>query len=360
LTALLKDIPVRVVLLTGRLGAADRRAALSAIESGYAGIVVGTHALIQEKVQYHKLGLAVVDEQHRFGVRQRMALAGMGTSAGDPDLLVMSATPIPRSLALSLYGDLDLSYLDERPPGRQPIRTVHRASQKRTKVWEFLREQVAAGRQAYVVYPLVEESEKVDLLAATAEYERLASEVFPDLRLGLVHGQMPGEEKDATMRAFAAGELDILVATTVIEVGIDVANATVMVIEHAERFGLSQLHQLRGRVGRGAEESWCILLSDADPETAERLQTLVRTDDGFEIARADLRLRGMGDFFGARQHGLPAFRFFDPEKDEQLLYRARDDARRVIESDPELAEHAAYREVLETRWAQCEKMYDVG
>jgi len=296
-------------------------------------------------------------------VRQRMALAEMrgdGDGAADPDLLVMSATPIPRSLALSLYGDLDLSFLDERPPGRQPIRTVHRPQQKRTKVWDFLREQVAAGRQAYIVYPLVEESEKVELLAATAEYQRLATEVFPDLRVGLVHGQMPGEEKDATMRAFGAGELDILVATTVIEVGIDVANATVMVVEHAERFGLSQLHQLRGRVGRGADESWCILLSDADPETAERLQTLVRTEDGFEIARADLRLRGMGDFFGARQHGLPAFRFFDPENDEDLLGRARDFARRIIESDPELAEHGAFREILETRWAQREKMYDAG
>ncbi len=360
LATLLGGIPVHVVLLTGRLGAAERREALAAILSGEAEIVVGTHALIQETVRFHRLGLAVVDEQHRFGVRQRMALAEMGNGDEDPDLLVMSATPIPRSLALSLYGDLDLSFLDERPPGRQPIRTVHRPQQKRMKVWDFIREQVRAGRQAYIVYPLVEESEKVDLLAATAEYERLATEVFPDLRLGLVHGQLPGEEKDATMRAFAAGELDVLVATTVIEVGIDVANATVMVVEHAERFGLSQLHQLRGRVGRGADESWCILLSDADPATADRLQTLVRTEDGFEIARADLRLRGMGDFFGARQHGLPVFRFFDPEKDEDLLGRARDFARRIIEGDPELERHPAFREILETRWSQREKMYDVG
>jgi ATP-dependent DNA helicase RecG len=362
LVRLLEGIPVQVVLLTGRLGVADRRAALAAIASGDASVVVGTHALIQESVQFGRLGLAVVDEQHRFGVRQRMALAEMGDAdgAGSPDLLVMSATPIPRSLALSLYGDLDFSILDERPPGRQPIRTVMRPQHKREKVYDFIREQVAAGRQAYLVYPLVEESEKVDLLAATAEYERLRTEVFPELRLGLVHGQMPGEEKDSAMLAFAAGELDILVATTVIEVGIDVANATVMVIEHAERFGLSQLHQLRGRVGRGAEESWCILLSDADPETAERLRTLVRTEDGFEIARADLRIRGMGDFFGARQHGLPAFRFFDPEKDEDLLGRARDHARRLVEADPDLSEHARFREVLETRWQLRERMYDVG
>jgi ATP-dependent DNA helicase RecG len=235
-----------------------------------------------------------------------------------------------------------------------------RPQQKREKVYDFIREQVVAGRQAYLVYPLVEESEKIDLLAATAEYERLRADVFPELRLGLVHGQMPGEEKDSAMLAFAAGELDILVATTVIEVGIDVANATVMVIEHAERFGLSQLHQLRGRVGRGAEESWCILLSDADPATTERLRTLVRTEDGFEIARADLRIRGMGDFFGARQHGLPAFRFFDPEKDEDLLGRARDHARRLVEADPDLLEHARFREVLESRWQLRERMYDVG
>ncbi|HEX9106891.1 MAG TPA: ATP-dependent DNA helicase RecG, partial [Longimicrobiales bacterium] len=280
LTSLLAGLPVKPVLLTGRLGAADRRAALSAIASGYSGIVVGTHALIQETVQFHKLGLAVVDEQHRFGVKQRMALAEAGEGKLNPDLLVMSATPIPRSLALSLYGDLDLSILDERPPGRQPIRTALRPQQKRAAVYDFIREQVAAGRQTYVVYPLVEESEKVDLRAATEEYEHLRTEIFPDLRIGLLHGQMPSDEKDATMRAFAAGEIDILVATTVIEVGIDVANATVMVVEHAERFGLSQLHQLRGRVGRGADESWCILLSEGDPGAQERLRTLARTEDG--------------------------------------------------------------------------------
>ena len=289
-----------------------------------------------------------------------MALAEAGEGRLNPDLLVMSATPIPRSLALSLYGDLDLSILDERPPGRPPIRTALRPQQKRTAVYDFIREQVAAGRQAYIVYPLVEESEKVDLRAATEEYEQLRTEVFPDLRIGLLHGQMPSDDKDATMRAFAAGDIDVLVATTVIEVGIDVANATVMVVEHAERFGLSQLHQLRGRVGRGAGESWCILLSEGDPGAQERLRTLARTEDGFEIARADLRLRGMGDFFGARQHGIPAFRFFDPEKDEDLLGRARDAAREIVAADPELEEHERFREILEKRWQERERMYDAG
>src|SRR5690606_43849 len=277
---------------------------------------------------------AVIDEQHRFGVRQRRALAEMGGAA---DVLVMSATPIPRSLALTIYGDLDLSILDELPPGRQTIRTALRSDRAREKVYDFIRGEVARGRQAYIVYPLVEESEKLELRSATEEYRRLSEEVFPDLRLGLIHGQLTGDEKDATMRAFAAGEVDILVATTVIEVGIDVPNATVMVIEHAERFGLSQLHQLRGRVGRGAEASYCILMASGDGMVANRLRVFANTTDGFEIARADLRLRGMGDFFGARQHGVPAFRFFDPEKDDSLLARAQADARALIESDPELA-----------------------
>ena len=358
LAALLGDIPVRVALLTGRLSAVEHRSALQAIRSGEAQIAVGTHALIQEGVEFAKLGLAVVDEQHRFGVRQRLALAQLGEAV---DVLVMSATPIPRSLALTLHGDLDLSVLDELPPGRQEVRTAVRRESARDKVYDFVRDQVRAGRQAYIVYPLVAESEKVELRAATAEYERLSQEVFPDLRLGLIHGQMPGEQKDATMRALLAGEIDVLVSTTVIEVGIDVANATVMVIEHAERFGLSQLHQLRGRVGRGADESYCILLTEAG-EVTERLRIFAETTDGFVIANEDLRLRGMGDFFGARQHGLPEFRFYDAVKHDPLLYAAREEAREVIGSDPTLSrpEHAVYARVLSTRYAERWKMYGVG
>jgi ATP-dependent DNA helicase RecG len=350
---------VEVALLVGRQSAKAREAARAAVASGAASLVVGTHALIQEGVEFRRLGLAVIDEQHRFGVRQRLRL----TSAGEePDVLVMSATPIPRSLALTLYGDLDMSVLDERPPGRKPIRTGIRDEEARGRVWEFVREEVETGRQAYVVYPLVEESEKIDLKAATAEYETLRTEVFPDLRVGLIHGQLPGEEKDRVMAAFVAGEVDILVSTTVIEVGIDVANATVMVIEHAERFGLSQLHQLRGRIGRGAGQSWCILIAGGGPESGARLRILADTDDGFEIARADLRLRGMGDLFGAKQHGLPDFRFFDPFEHEELLAAARNEAWSVIEADPELArpEHARFRDELVERYGERAKLFEVG
>jgi ATP-dependent DNA helicase RecG len=363
IAALLAGIDAEFVLLTGRLGTRERRDALRRIEDGSAQIVVGTHALIQEAVAFRKLGLAIVDEQHRFGVRQRLALSGAGDEgAAGPDVMIMSATPIPRSLALTLYGDLDMSVIDELPPDRQKIRTAVRQGSARARVYEFVREQVAAGRQAYIVYPLVDESEKVDLRSATAEYERLAADVFADLRMGLLHGQLTGDEKDTTMRAFAAGEINILVATTVIEVGIDVPNASVMIVEHAEGFGLSQLHQLRGRVGRGAAESFCILISDGGPESDERLQVLARTEDGFEIAQADLRLRGMGDVFGARQHGLPAFRFFDPERDDDLLFAAREDARAIVERDPELEapEHERYRRTLSTRFGEREALFGVG
>jgi ATP-dependent DNA helicase RecG len=364
LRKLLDGLPVPVHLLTGRLGAAARREALEAIASGEPGLVVGTHALIQEGVEFGRLGLVVIDEQHRFGVRQRMALAepngaGQGGSRLHPDVLVMSATPIPRSLALTLYGDLDLSVLDERPPGRRPVRTGLRSEAKREQAFAFVREQVRRGRQAYVVYPLVEESEKLELKAATEQYRFLSEEAFPELRLGLIHGQMPGEEKDRVMRSFAAGELDILVATTVIEVGIDVANATVMVIEHAERFGLSQLHQLRGRVGRGAQESYCILLAAA-PEATQRLRIFASTEDGFRIAEEDMRLRGQGDLFGARQSGLPAFRFADLERDERLLALARDLARHVIEGDPDLERYPEFRSALATRYDDRLRLFQVG
>jgi ATP-dependent DNA helicase RecG len=357
LATLLEPLGLTVTLLTGRLPAAARRAAHEVIASGEARIVVGTHALIQDAVDFHRLGLAITDEQHRFGVKQRLALAA---HAANPDVLVMSATPIPRSLALTVYGDLDLSVLDELPPGRQRIRTAVRTEDHRDRVYEFIREEVGKGRQVYLVYPLVEESEKVELRAATAEFERLSTDVFPELRLGLLHGQLHGDEKDAVMGAFAAGGIDILVATTVIEVGIDVANATVMVVEHAERFGLSQLHQLRGRVGRGAQQSYCVLIADA--YAAERLQVLARSTDGFEIARADLMHRGMGDFFGARQHGLPEFRFFDPIRDDDLVARARDAAQHIVGADPDLTrpEHAGLRTAIEERFAERAALYEVG
>jgi len=359
LRRLLAGLPVEVALLTGRLSTAERRAALEAISSGRAQLVVGTHALIQEGVRFARLGLAVIDEQHRFGVRQRMALAELGER---PDVLVMSATPIPRSLAMALYGDLDLTVLDELPRDRKPIRTAVRSEKSRERVYAFIRDQVREGRQAYVVYPLVEESEKLELRAATEEYERLANTVFPDLRVGLVHGQMAGEEKDATMRAFMAGELDILVSTTVIEVGIDVPNATVMLIEHAERFGLSQLHQLRGRVGRGAQESYCILITGGGEEATRRLRIIAQTDDGFEIARQDLALRGMGDLFGARQHGLPEFRYFRPEADDDLLRIAHMRTRAIVAQDPALAlpEHRPLAEALVRRYGERAKMYEAG
>jgi ATP-dependent DNA helicase RecG len=356
---LLGELPAQVVLLTGRMSAAEKRAAVAAIADGSAQVVIGTHALIQEHISFHKLGLAIIDEQHRFGVRQRLALSDLGAAA---DTLVMSATPIPRSLALTVYGDLDLSILDELPPGRQRVRTALREAAARARVYEFVREQVAQGRQVYIVYPLVEESEKVDLKAATAEFKKLSADVFAGLRVGLLHGQLGGDDKDKTMRAFAAGEIDILVATTVIEVGIDVANASVMVIEHAERFGLSQLHQLRGRVGRGAEQSYCILIWEGGEEARERLRIFEQTDDGFEIANADLQLRGMGDFFGARQHGLPEFRFFDIAQDEDLLARARNAARATVLADPALAlpAHLLLRQQLERRYGARARLYDVG
>lgn len=356
LRALLDGIDVNVELHLGRHTARDRQAILPRIESGESHIVVGTHALIQETVAFGRLGLAIVDEQHRFGVRQRLALAEQGER---PDTLVMSATPIPRSLALSYYGDLDISVLDERPPGRQQIRTAVRRPRDLGKVLDFVRSQIAAGRQAYLVYPLVDESETLDLKSAVAEYERLSEDVFPDVEVALLHGQMSGDEKDSTMRRFADGRIQVLVATTVIEVGIDVANATVMVIEHAERFGLSQLHQLRGRVGRGAEESYCILISDMG-EAAERLRIFSRTDDGFAIAEADLRIRGQGDLFGARQSGIPAFRWADLENDLDLMEVGRDYARKIVEGDPQLDEHPRLREALRQRYGDREDLFRTG
>ena len=356
---LLEAMDIRPLLVTGRLAARERREAAEVMARPAPLLVIGTHALVQEATQFARLGFVAVDEQHRFGVEQRKALGAKGES---PDVLLMSATPIPRSLALTLYGDLDVSTLDEKPPGRQPITTALRPESGRERVWQFVDRELEKGRQAYVVYPLIDESEKSDLKAATAAFDELREGPFAGRRLGLLHGRLPGDEKDAVMRAFRDGELDLLVATTVIEVGIDVPNATVMLIEHPERFGLSQLHQLRGRVGRGGEQSYCILLGDVGQEAAERLHVFVDTEDGFEIARADLRLRGMGDLFGERQSGQPAFRIADPLRDEELNAKAREGAERVLARDPELTapESQGLRHVLGTRYARSLELFRVG
>ena len=357
---LVEPLGMTVQILTGQLAASERKKSLEALRDGTAALTVGTHALIQEGVEFQDLGLAVVDEQHRFGVRQRMAL---GEREIPPDTLIMSATPIPRSLAMTLYGDLDLSLLDEMPEGRRPVKTLLRYPSKRGEVHGFVDEQIEAGRQAYIVYPLVEESEKMDLRSATEEYERLSAETFKHRRVGLIHGQLSSAEKDQVMRAFLAGDLDVLVATTVIEVGIDVPSASVMVVEHAERFGLSQLHQLRGRVGRGPAKSYCVLIAEPGAAAAERLKIFRDTSDGFAVAHADLRIRGQGDLFGAQQHGRdPVLRFADLSKDESLLVEAQSRARALVETDPELsgAGVTRIRELMDHRYVERLKLFSVG
>jgi ATP-dependent DNA helicase RecG len=348
---LLSPLGISLGLVTAAVKGRERAQRLAAVAAGELPCVVGTHALVQEGVEFRRLGLAVVDEQHRFGVAQRARLRAKGEH---PDLLVMTATPIPRTLALTLYGDLDVSVLDELPPGRRPVVTVTRPAARRERIYAFLRQQVAAGRQAYIVYPLVEESEALDVQAATEMAARLRERVFPDLTVGLLHGRMPVAEKDAVMHRFKAGEVHMLVATSVIEVGIDVPNASVMLIEHAERFGLSQLHQLRGRVGRGPWKSYCILLTSARPseEARQRIAALTQTNDGFRIAEADLRLRGPGEFFGTRQSGLPGFRVADLLRDTAVLEPARQEALAIIAADPDLGamEHRGLRRALLDRW----------
>lgn len=331
-----EQLEVRVVLLTAGLKGKAKKEALAQVADGSAAIVIGTHAVIQDKVEFQRLGLGIVDEQHRFGVLQRGILKKKGSN---PDILVMTATPIPRTLAMTLFGDLSLSMIDELPPGRTPIETRIYFENRRKQVYDLIRDEVAQGRQAYVIYPLVEESEKSDLKAASQMAEHLQSEIFPGLRVGLLHGRMKPEEKEAVMSSFKKRELDILVATTVIEVGIDVPNATLMVIEHSERFGLSQLHQLRGRVGRGAHRSRCILLTSGklSEDGERRLRVMEATSDGFRIAEADLEIRGPGDFLGTRQSGLPDFRVASILRDGAILEQAREAAFTLLERDAELS-----------------------
>ncbi len=347
------------LLVTGGMGVVERREAQSRLESHEPLLAIGTHALVQEGLRFAKLGLAIVDEQHRFGVEQRAALSGKGA---DPDVLLMTATPIPRSLALTVYGDLDVSVLDERPPGRQPVQTVVRNGSMRSQVFGFLAQQLREGRQAYVVYPLIESSERIDLRAATEMYEELIAGPLKGFTVALLHGRLSGDERDSIMRDFRDGNIQVLVATTVIEVGIDVPNATVMIIEHPERFGLSQLHQLRGRVGRGGAQSYCILLGDVGNDAYRRLTMFAGTEDGFAIAREDLRIRGMGDLFGRNQHGLPAFRIADPERDASLNEDARELADRMLAMDPDLMlpQHTKLRRLLANRYARALELFQTG
>lgn len=356
---LLMPLGIAPVLLTGSRSTRERRELDERLASSEPLLVIGTHALVQERTSFARLGLAIVDEQHRFGVEQRAALGAKGDR---PDVLLLSATPIPRSLALTLYGDLDVTIISERPPGRIRVTTALRPESARGKVLQFVREQVAEGRQVYIVYPVIDESEKTDLKAATTMHAALAEGALHGLRLALMHGRLDAAERDDLMREFQAGKIDVLVATTVIEVGIDVPNATVMLIEHPERFGLSQLHQLRGRVGRGADASYCILLGDVGRDAYERLAILARTDDGFEIARTDLRLRGMGELFGERQSGAPAFRIADPMRDEAQLEAARELAVTILDADADLRkpEHAGLRRVLGERYARSLELFQVG
>lgn len=320
---------VKIELLTGSVTARNKKIIREKLANGECDIVVGTHAIIQNDVQFKNLGLVITDEQHRFGVGQRAALSGKG---GNPHTLVMSATPIPRTLAMMIYGDLDISVLDELPKGRQPVKTYHVPTSYHERIYKFIRKTIASGQQAYIVCPLVSESDS-DLVPATEYYDYLKSTYFSDCTLGLLHGQMKPKDKDAVMNRFYSGEIQLLISTVVIEVGVDVPNATVMAIENAERFGLSQLHQLRGRIGRGSKESTCILLSDAQNEEAvDRFETMCRTTDGFEIAKKDLEMRGPGDFFGSRQHGLPDMRIANLMTDTRILYEAQKTAKELVDN----------------------------
>jgi len=342
--------PLTITLLVGSLSSAEKQNLHDKIRQGELDIVIGTHALIQKDVEFSKLGLAVIDEQHRFGVLQRSALRQKGFN---PHVLVMTATPIPRTMALTLYGDLDISVIDELPPGRQVVKTKCLEPQDREKAYTFLHRQVSNGRQAFIICPLVEESEVLEVKAATTEYERLSKDVFPDLKLGLLHGQMPGNDKEKVMRSFRGGELDILVSTSVVEVGIDVPKASVMMVEGAERFGLSQLHQFRGRVGRDKEQGYCLLIPEKlSREARERLLLMEKVHDGFALAEKDLEIRGPGEFFGARQSGLPDLKLAKLT-DLHSLELARQEAMTLFQSDPDLkkAKHKSLRQQLNRAWS---------
>jgi len=356
-----EPLGVKVALLTSSIKGSEREDLYDRIRRGDIQLVIGTHAVIQEAVEFQRLGLAIIDEQHKFGVVQRGLLKKKGEN---PDVLVMTATPIPRTLAMTIYGDLDVSLIDEMPPGRMPVETKVFHESARGRVYRIVEEEVRKGRQAFIVYPLVEESEKLDLKDATRMAEHLQKDIFPEFRIGLLHGRMKSDEKEAIMMEFKEGKIQILVATTVIEVGIDIPNASVMVVEHAERFGLSQLHQLRGRIGRGRYPSKCILLAQyrSSEEARVRLRAMERTSDGFQIAEEDLNLRGPGEFFGIRQSGLPDFRVAHLVRDTPILIEARKEAFQLIQEDPELAHpsHAALKNNLRKRWRERLELASIG
>ena len=358
LKPLLGKLGYVVALLTGSFSDREKVQLKKLLAEGLVHVAVGTHALLEKNVEFRNLGLAIVDEQHRFGVMQRLGLAHKGVH---PDVLVMTATPIPRTLALTIYGDLDVSVIDELPPGRKPIVTKHVTADHVERVYSFLKKQITEGKQAYVVYPVIEESETQAMKAAEKMHAHLSSEVFPDLTVGLLHGRLPAPEKEAAMEDFKLGRIKILVSTTVIEVGVDVPNATVMLIEQAERFGLAQLHQLRGRVGRGAEQSYCILVTERMNDTArERIRTMVDTNDGFRIAEMDLKLRGPGEFFGTRQSGLPSLRVANILRDQEILEVARNAAAEFIEKPPSPAEFAHAMEYVHGHWQRRFGLVEVG
>ncbi|MBI3755733.1 MAG: ATP-dependent DNA helicase RecG, partial [Deltaproteobacteria bacterium] len=346
-----EDLKIKIALLTSGLTKSERNVILGGMKNGKVNLAIGTHALIQEDVDFKRLGLAIIDEQHRFGVVQRAMLKKKGTN---PDILVMTATPIPRTLAMTVFGDLDVSVIDELPPGRRPIITKVFREKEREGAYKIIKEEAAKERQAYIVYPLIEESEELDLRDATKMADHLQKDIFPEYKIGLLHGRMKAEEKENIMKYFKEKEVDILVSTTVIEVGIDVPNATVMAIEHAERFGLSQLHQLRGRVGRGEHDSYCFLLVGkiGSLDSYQRLKVMENTNDGFKIAEEDLKIRGPGDFLGTRQSGLPDFRVVNLLTDAILLQKARDEAFNIIKTDPDLSmpQHTVVKEVIKGRW----------